>query len=166
MGVVINLIFRWVLGNMSFQEAIYVESLNGTFYTYSIVLISAAIGPLFFNLSQSRVLHFSNIKSFTLTIGIFAMFFCAIFYSHCVKDISSQLVGGSAKEYRIDWWQLGFFILAIVFALYSLGLEYLDEDPKNNKDIDTTASYIAREEETVENLETSNPQATGDGIKL
>lgn len=166
LGVVINLISRCVFGGMSFAEAIYIESVGGTFYTYSVVLISATIGPLFFNLSESRVLHFATIKSFTITLCVFVMFFGAIFYSNCVKDVSEQFECDVKKVYSVDWSQLIFFVLAILFALYSLGLEYLEKDCDGNRDLDSAAMYLEKEENTVEDLKMSNPAMTDNGVRL
>ena len=166
LGVAINLIGRCVFGNMTMMEAIYVESVNGTFYTYSIVLISATIGPLFFNLSESRELHFSTIKTFTITLCVFVMFFCAICYSNCVKDLSVQSGVIMKKGYQVDCAQLFFFVLAIFLALYSLGLEYLEKEPEKNRDIDSTGRYRDEEDKSIRDLKSSNPISTENGVRL
>ena len=166
LGVVINLITRWMCGGMSFQEALYVESTCGTFYTFSIVLISAAIGPLFFNLSETKILHFPDIKAFTITISFFLMVFCAVFYSTLEDKVSSILKIANASEFNVDIPQLAFFILAVIIALYCLGIEYLDSDPDNNQDVDINGKYWENENKRVLGLETANPQSAGDGVKL
>lgn len=166
LGVVINLITRWLCGGMSFQEALYVESVCGTFYTFSIVLISAAIGPLFFNLSETNVLHFPDIKSFTITISFFVMVLCAVFYSTLEDKVSTTLKIASATGFKVDIPQLIFFILAIILALYCLEIEYLDKDPTRNKDIDKNAEYAEDEKKRVVSLENANPQSAGDGVRL
>lgn len=166
LGVFINLISRWLFGGMSFQEAIYIESINGTFYTYSIVLVSATIGPLFFKLSETKQLHFPEIKAFTITTCVFIMFFCALFYSNCVKNDSVLLNNTNEITYTIDWAQAFFFILAIGAALYTLGLEYLDRDYEKNRDIDSSAAYREEENESVSHLEEADPQITDNGTKL
>lgn len=166
LGVVINLINRWICGDMSFQEALYAESLSGTFYTYAIVLISSAIGPVFFNISESRSLHFADIKAYTITICIFVMFFCAIFYSNLENKNSLNLNLSEKNNFVVDWSQLIFFILSVLLAIYAFGLEYLDQHPDKNKDIDSSAEYRKNEEEQVKKLEDTNPTSTRDGIPI
>lgn len=166
LGVVINLINRWICGDMSFQQALYVESMGGTFYTYAIVLISATIGPLFYNISESKVLHYPDIKSFTITICIFVMIFCAIFYSNLENKLSTQVNVFKYTTFSVDWSQVIFFLLAILLALYSFGIEYLDKDLKNNEDIDASAKYRKDEDKRIDKLEHANPTDTGNGVKL
>ncbi|MDE5757576.1 MAG: hypothetical protein K2H85_03075 [Allobaculum sp.] len=166
LGVVINLITRWMCGPMSLNEALYVESVCGTFYTFSIVLISAAIGPLVFNLSESRILHFPDIKSFTLTISFFAMVLCAVFYSTLEDKVSTHLKLAASNGYTIDWPQLIFFLIGIIIALYCFGIEYLDRDPEHNKDIDSSAEFRDEADKRVLNLEKANPTNTGSGVRL
>lgn len=164
LGVVINLINRWIFGEMSFEEALYAESIGGTFYTYAIVLISAAIGPLFFNISESKTLHFPDIKAFTITICFFVMVFGAVFYSNLEDKVTCNLYLAKECDYSIDWAQLIFFILSVILALYSYGIEYLDKDVEHNKDIDSSAEYIKQEDKEVKKLETANPYSAGDGV--
>jgi len=166
LGVAINLINRWICGEMSFEQVLYVESIGGTFYTYAIVIISATIGPLFFNISESKTIHFADIKSFTITICIFVMVFSAIFYSNLEDNVSNQIDVTACNNLHIDWWQLIFFILSIVIALYSFGLEYLDKDWKQYPEIDSYSEYRESEEKSVDGLEISNPTSAGNGVEL
>lgn len=166
LGVGINLINRCIFGGFSFQEAIYLESINGTFYTYAIVLVSTTIGPLFFNISESKILHYPDIKSFTITFSIFVLIFCAIFYSNSEKEIIGQYTTDTETSFVIDGWQLLFFVVSILIALYSLGLEYLEKDHEHNKDIDANADYKTKEDKDVKGLTESNPTTAGNGVEV
>ena len=66
----------------------------------------------------------------------------------------------------MDCAQLIFFVLSIIFALYSLGLEYLEKEPEKNRDIDSTGRYRDEEDKSIRDLKTSNPKSTENGVRL
>ncbi len=124
-GTIINLIIRVINGELSFIQSIYQESVNGSFYTFSIVLIASLLSPLFINFVENSPTHFKSIKIVLITILIFTLFFAGIFYSTSVKD-NYNIEHLSEILYSVDIYQLIFFIIAIILALYAFCVNRLD----------------------------------------
>lgn len=133
-GTIINLILRVIYGDLSLSQSIYLESQNGSFYTFSIVLIASLLSPLFINLVENSPTHFKSIKIILITILIFTLFFAGIFYSTSAKnDYDIEYL--SSLTYSVDTWQLFFFITAILLALYAFCVNRLDLDKEKYKDL-------------------------------
>lgn len=47
LGTLFNLMQRCIFGEYSFPESIYIDSLNGSFYVFSIVLVSSVLVRFF-----------------------------------------------------------------------------------------------------------------------
>lgn len=124
-GIIINLIIRVLNGELSFIQSIYLESINGSFYTFSIVLIASLLSPLFINFVENSPTHFKSIKIVLITILIFALFFAGIFYSTSITN-SYDIGTLSNLDYSVDICQLIFFVIAIILALYTFNVSRLD----------------------------------------
>ncbi len=160
LGVVINLIQRCLFEDLSWSQAIYIDSCCGNFYTYALVLICSTLGPLFISLSGDETPHFRKIKIYLTTICVFGMLLCAIFYSmQSKKWLNIEQIGN--VEYSVDWWQLIFFAFSILVSLYALGVQFIDRDKEKNSDLESFCHSKA-----LGDLEKSNPTTTDDEVKL
>lgn len=158
-----NIIQRCLFGNLNWSQAIYADSVSGNFYTYALVLVSAVLGPIFISLLNQKNISFKKIKIIFIVLSIFMIVFCAVFYSiQSIMNFSSDII--TEKEYALDIPQLVFFILSFILALYSLGLQFVEEDKDNNEDIDTP--YYKNEEDNLKELDNSNPTITPEGISM
>ena len=158
LGVVINLIQRCLFEDLSWSQAIYIDSSCGNFYTYALVLICATLGPLFISLSGNELPHFRKIKIYLTTICLFGMLLCAIFYSmQSKKWLNFEQI--SNCEYSVDWWQLAFFVFSILVSLYALGVQFIDRDKDENSDLESFCHS-----KSLGDLQKSNPTATDDEV--
>ena len=127
LGPIINVIRRSVFMGWDFSVALIPDSLSGTFYTFSLVLVASLLAPLFISFSKDEKPNYQHIGMVLVTLMFFTMIFCAVFYSFAASD--TALVQDFSKLTRdnvsVDFWQLLFFIIAIVFAIYCHGFSLL-----------------------------------------
>jgi len=144
-GTIINVINRVVFQHWSFPQALYPDSVTGSFYTYSLVLVASLIAPIFTHARNNEKPAFRSISMVLSTLLIFTLVFSAIFFS-AASRIPHDVNYESFKylKLRVDIKQLVFFILAILFAWYSFGLSLmrqegavngLDDDYQKNEDV-------------------------------
>jgi len=146
-GIIINLIIRLSSGKFNLEQSLYLDSISGSFYTFSIALIASALGPLFVNFVENSPTEFRSLKITTISITIFILFFTGIFYS-----ISTTTQAPIAlNNFGIDWPQLLLFIIAIVISLYSFNLLELDNFKEDFNDINDQ-DYAVNEDNEVKIL--------------
>lgn len=123
LGTIINIIKRWVFGGWELLPSFGPDSASGSFYTFALVLIASLVAPVFLRFVKKESPEYRNISIVFVTLLIFSLVLCAIFYSFATKDMNSvdfsKLTNGNMHT---DWKQLVFFCLSIVFAWYSFGL--------------------------------------------
>lgn len=151
MGIIINFIVRLSSGNFSLQESIYLDSISGSFYTFSIALIASALGPLFVNFVEKSPTEFRSIKITTISITIFILFFTGIFYSISTINPNSLNI----KSFSIDWPQLILFIIAIIISLYSFNLLELENYKEEFSDINDENYALVEDEKVKEFVKAS-----------
>ena len=134
-GVISNLIIRYINGKSTFEEVIYFESVNGSFYIYSIALLATTIGPLFVNLIEKPQTKFKEIKVITIVIAIFTLLFASVFYTSTQPNMVN--VSTQNLSFSIDKWQLGFFLSSIILSVYAYSVLRLEYNPEQYKDLDT-----------------------------
>ena len=174
-GPIINLVNRCALGKTSFLNSIKMDSENGTFYTFSIVLIASSIGLLFIKLINEKEV-FKNVKLYFIAVCIFPMFFAGIFYSGASlrqnpqdtsKIIKTQQIKKQTKTTSLDKmkmqekkastpYQLIFVILAILIAIYSFCLEYMSVHPEKYDAL--RDDYNAKASDRIKTLEKSSEE--------
>ena len=132
LGFLFNLVQRCILGQYSFQEVLYIDSVNGSFYIFSIVLTSSVLAPIFLQIAESRTIKFRKIKTGFVVFSIFILLFGSVFYS--VYSSSFEIPIPDTKL-SVDWCQLFFFIVSLIIAIYSFGIKLIDDNPKENDDI-------------------------------
>lgn len=162
-GILINIIIRISSGKFSLAESLYLDSISGSFYTFSIALIASALGPLFVIFVEKSPTEFRSIKITTISLTIFILFFSGIFYS--ITTTNPNSIG--ITSFRIDWPQLSFFLIAIVVSLYSFNLLELENFKDDYADINDD-NYAAVEDELVKTIVKSSNQIKKDkkGNKL
>ncbi|OXA73024.1 hypothetical protein B0A67_06160 [Flavobacterium aquidurense] len=146
-GILINIIIRVSSEKFSLVESLYLDSVSGSFYTFSIALIASALGPLFVNFVEKSPTEFRSIKITTISITIFILFFTGIFYS--ISTTNPESIG--ITSFGIDWPQLSFFLLAIVVSLFSFNLLELENFKDDYADINDD-NYASVEDELVKTI--------------
>jgi len=140
-GIFANLIVRAYTNDTSISQSLLIDSMNGSFYTFSIALVASVLGPIFINFINSKKLPFRTLKTFTIIIAIFYLFVAAIIYAAVQANESSNT---SAQTISVDFSQLILYVIAIAFAIYgycilrleSSGLDFnvLDDPLFNEQD--------------------------------
>ncbi len=146
-GIIINLIIRLSNGKFNLEQSLYLDSISGSFYTFSIALIASALGPLFVNFVEKSPTEFRSIKITTISITIFILFFTGIFYS--ISTTTQNPI--KLNSFGIDWPQLILFIMAIVISLFSFNLLELDNFKEDFNDINDQ-DYAIIEDNDVKKL--------------
>ena len=114
-GILANLIVRSYASDTSISQSLLIDSVNGSFYTFSIALVASVLGPIFINFINSKKLPFRTLKTFTIIAAIFYLFFAAIIYAAVqAKDA----IGTVFKNISIDYTQLVLYFVAIAFAIW------------------------------------------------
>lgn len=151
-GILANFIVRHYTSGTCLSNSIYIESMNGSFYTFAIALIASLLGPIFLNFIKSDRIQFRTLKTFTIIIAIFYLFITGIIYA----SIQSKLIGCTILgNLKIDFTQAIIYIFAIIFASYGYcilrletsNLDFNDiNDPLFNKQNDTHVKNILEAE--------------------
>ena len=161
LGTIINFINRCVFGEWALSQSLLADSASGNFYTFALVLVTSTIGNIFIKLTcKSEHDHRKAIVVF-VALCIFLMLFDAVFFSFATQGYAVEYKNVATANIRFDWWQIVFFILAIIAAILSFGLERID----GHKDY----NYRDDENKTVRDLVRNEQQPvtqTADGIAL
>ena len=127
-GIVISLIRYVLFGEMSVCHAIYIESMNGSFYTYSIAIFAAVLSGVFIIFAEKDTLYFRRYQIPFITISIFLMFFGGVFYALSKQTVPLNIVQVPATDQIvIEWKQFSIFILSVLFSVYSFCVCRLDD---------------------------------------
>jgi len=146
-GIIINIIIRMSSGKLNLVQSLYLDSVSGSFYTFSIALIASALGPLFVNFVEKSPTEFRSIKVTTISITIFILFFAGIFYS--TSTVTPDIL--TTMRYSIDLPQFILLLLAILISLYSFNLLELDNFKEDFDDINDQ-DYAIKEDKEVKKL--------------
>lgn len=161
LGTIINFINRCVFGEWALSQSLLADSASGNFYTFALVLVTSTIGNIFIKLTcKSEHDHRKAIVVF-VALCIFLMLFDAVFFSFATQGYAVEYKNVATANIRFDWWQIVFFILAIIAAILSFGLERIDGHKEYN--------YLDDENKTVRDLVRHEQQPvtqTADGIAL
>lgn len=150
LGTIINVIWRWRFNGWTLQAALVPDTMSGSFYTFCLVMVSSLIEPIFLRLVKKEKPEYRRIHIVFVTILIVTLLSCAVFYSfssinapvHDYTDLKDKRIG-------IDVAQLLFFIIALLFSLYSFGLSFMGrhEDVLHLED-----DYLPNENKRVESM--------------
>lgn len=126
LGTIINVSKRWVFGDWDICASLGPDTASGSFYTFALVLIASLIGPIFIRFIKKEEPEYRSISAVYLTLLVFSLILCAVFYSFSTNDFNSIDYSQLKDENMpIDGKQLFFFLLSIVLAWYSFGLTHL-----------------------------------------
>lgn len=169
LGVIINIIKRWIFDGWDFFVALGPDSAAGSFYTFSLVMISSLIYPLFSRFIKSEKPEYRKIHIVFITILIFTLLFCGIYYSFSTLN---QPIGAYERlhnnDMRIDYSQSFFFVLVIIFSVYSLGLTLIGQ---HEDELHLSDDYLEKEQHQVKKLSKQSSSSissatTPDGTKI
>ena len=132
LGFLFNLVQRCIFGQYNLAETLYIESASGSFYIFSIVLISSVLAPLFLQIAENNKIEFRRIKMGFVVFSIFILLFSSVFYSVYMSEVDFPIPN---TKLHIDWWQLSFFVVSLFIAIYSFGIKLIDDNPKENDDL-------------------------------
>ena len=167
LGVIINIIRRVGFDGWDFQVALGPDSAAGSFYTFSIVMFSSLIYPLFARFVKSEKPEFRKLHIAYITILIFTMLFCGVFYSFSTLDQPQvDYTSLHNSDMRFDIPQAIFFVLALLFSAYSFGLTLIG---KHDDSLHLSDNYLEKENEQVNILSkqaSSSTTTTANGIKI
>ena len=163
-GILANFIVRHYTSGTSLSNSIYIESTNGSFYTFAIALIASLLGPIFLNFIKSERIQFRTLKTFTIIVAIFYLFITGIIYASLhSKFISSSLIGNLS----IDITQTVIYVFAIIFASYGYCILRLELSHLNFNNINDPL-FNEQNDEQVEKILHAEPLLNHDpnGIEL
>lgn len=163
-GIVANLIVRYYTNGTSLKHSLYIESTNGSFYTFSIALIASLIGPIFINFIKSPKIQFRTLKTFTIIIAIFYLFITGIIYASIQSQNKSFILD---KNLQIDTTQVIIYIFALLFSSYGYCILKLESSTLNFSNINDPL-FNEQNDENVEELLNSEQSISEDsnGIEL
>lgn len=169
LGVIINIIKRWIFDGWDFFVALGPDSAAGSFYTFSLVMISSLIYPLFSRFIKSEKPEYRKIHIVFITILIFTLLFCGIYYSFSTLNQPMEAYDGlHNNEMDIDYSQLFFFVLVIIFSVYSFGLTLIGQ---HEDELHLSDDYLEKEQHQVKKLSQQSSSSvssatTPDGTKI
>lgn len=169
LGVIINIIKRWIFDGWDFFVALGPDSTAGSFYTFSLVMISSLIYPLFSRFIKSEKPEYRKIHIVFITILIFTLLFCGIYYSFSTLNQPMEAYDRlHNKNMRIDYPQLFFFVLVIIFSVYSFGLTLIGQ---HEDELHLSDDYLEKEQHQVKKLSQQSSSSvssatTPDGTKI
>lgn len=169
LGVIINLIKRVGFDGWNICVALGPDSAAGSFYTFSMVMFSSLIYPLFSRFISGDKPEYRRIHIAYITVLIFVMLFCGVYYSFSTLD--QPMVDYSKlhkSDMEFDCPQFFFFILALVFSVYSFGLTLIGQ---HEDVLHLSDDYLVKENKQVKELEqqsasSSSTATTAGGIKI
>lgn len=162
LGTIINVVNRKLFHDWTISQALYPDSVSGSFYTYALVLIASLIVPLFTRIRNNKEPGFRSMSVVLLTLLIFALVLSAVFFSFASQEIRSVKYDDFKNlELIIDWKQTIFFVMAVIFAWYAFGLSLMADNNEGNELDDD--KYLKQEHEDVDNIEEKSAEILTDG---
>ena len=169
LGVIINIIKRCIFDGWDFFVALGPDSAAGSFYTFSLVMISSLIYPLFSRFIKSEKPEYRKIHIVFITILIFTLLFCGIYYSFSTLNQPMEAYDGLHNNNMcIDYSQSFFFVLVIIFSVYSFGLTLIGQ---HEEELHLSDDYLEKEQHQVKELSKQSSSSissatTPDGTKI
>ena len=169
LGVIINIIKRWIFDGWDFFVALGPDSAAGSFYTFSLVMISSLIYPLFSRVIKSEKPEYRKLHIVFITILIFTLLFCGIYYSFSTLNQPIRAYERlHNNDMRIDYSQSFFFVLVIIFSVYSFGLTLIGQ---HEDELHLSDDYLEKEQHQVKKLTKQSSSSiisatTPDGTKI
>lgn len=137
-GVVISIMRHLWFSDVhyTFKQALYVETTNGSIYTYAIATIAAVLSGLFVLFAEKEKLSYRTLQIPTAALAVFVLLFGGVFYA---LNINSSNTGAICPppdaELVLDWKQVAILILALMFSIYTFCLCRIDDHNEEFKEI-------------------------------
>lgn len=133
-GIIVSMVRNTLFGGLHFSEALFLESQNGSLYTYSIAMVAAVLSSVFITFAESRKLKFRRQQIVTITISIFVLFFSGVLYA---LSMEAPVVSEIRKlgPMTINWKLFCIVVIAILVSIYSFCVCRLDNHEEQFKDI-------------------------------
>ena len=161
LGTIINVVNRTLFHDWTISQALYPDSVSGSFYTYALVLIASLIVPLFTRIRNNKEPGFRSMSVVLMTLLIFALVLSAVFFSFASQEIRSVKYDDFKNvDLNIDWKQTIFFVIAVIFAWYAFGLSLMAD---NNEGNELDDKYLKQEQEEVDDMEEKSAEIITDG---
>ena len=161
LGTIINVVNRTLFHDWTISQALYPDSVSGSFYTYALVLIASLIVPLFTRIRNNKEPGFRSMSVVLMTLLIFALVLSAVFFSFASQEIRSVKYDDFKNlELIIDLKQTIFFVMAVIFAWYAFGLSLMAD---NNEGNELDDKYLKQEHEDVYDMEEKSAEIITDG---
>ncbi len=125
----------WFEPKLYLSQALFIESANGAFYTYSIAIVAAVLSSVFIVFLENKNLSFRRYQISLITFSVFLLLFGGVFYA--LSKEASFNIGEipNPDKIKVEWKQLVVFLLSVLFSIYSFCLCRLDEHNKDFSDI-------------------------------
>lgn len=133
-GIIVSIIRNTLFGGLCFSEALFLESKNGSLYTYSIAMVAAVLSSVFITFAESKKLRFRRQQIVTITISIFVLFFSGVFYALSMEAPAVSEIR-ELGPMTINWKLLCIVVIAILVSIYSFCVCRLDSHEDQFKDI-------------------------------
>ena len=154
-GIIVSIIRNTLFGGLNLSEALYLESCNGSLYTYSIAMVAAVLSSVFIAFSESHKLMFRRYQMPTITFSIFLLFFGGVFYALSMNEPDVVEIRKSGVGHVVNWKILVIFVTSIIMSIYAFCVCRLDSHAEQFKDIMDSESR----EEYANNNETLSSDA-------
>ena len=119
-GIIVSIFRNTIFGGLDFVEALYIESHNGSLYTYSIAMIAAVLSSVFIVFAENNKLRFRRYQIVTITISIFLLFFGGVFYALSIDAPIIEAIRKTKECHQVNWKQLLIVAITFIVAIYSL----------------------------------------------
>ena len=125
-GVLANIIKNVGFDHLALIDAIRLETINGSLYTYSIAIVASVLSSLFVLFEEKERLNFRYLQIRTAAISIVVLLFGGIFYAFNKGYVPSA---------KFDWKQFVILCISVVISVYVFCLSRLDEHNPYFEDI-------------------------------
>ena len=124
----------------TFKEALYIETVNGSLYTYAIATIAAVLSGLFVLFAEKEKLNYRTLQIPTAALAVFVLLFGGVFYALNINT-SNTIVVPPKESIILDWKQIIVMALALFFSIYAFCLCRIDDHVSEFEDIKDSKFY-------------------------
>ena len=158
LGILANIIIRYFSHSIPLSQSIYLDSADGSFYTYAIAIAASSLGPLFANFIKNKKPEFTSLKILTIIFVIFFLIFSGITYA--AVQTKSLSFASIKLDLVLDIPQFIIYILAIFIGLYTYCL--LKISSPNYRYLDD--SFNEQDDATVQGVVSDSKKLKDDGM--
>jgi hypothetical protein len=160
LGIIINVIQRHYSNNTSIVKSIYLDSISGSFYIFSIATVASMLGPLFNNFIRKRKILFGEIKVLSLIFSIFFLFFSGIIYS-IIQAKTIDHATDIRLRLTVDWTQTIIYCGSLLLCIYLYCVLKIDKHKEQFRYLDY--KYSEQEDGDIKRVTDNSKQIQNDG---